>query len=224
MLFIVGLDSVYAWVTTMVAYVDDFREARGMTKKPMWQTSGICIGVLYFFGLLFTTRMGEQLLSIVDHFVGSIFLLLVVSLEAIMFNVDFGWDRMNFALKRATYGNPQTPQGRSLLPSWLCRLDFHATAPAISGLLGIYMIINDVHEVYNGYPPGLVLWGWFLLVGLIVVACSTLWRREESALPPYSMAEIMQEETKVSVDDFDSGIFIAPEISVNDRTSLSLMV
>jgi SNF family Na+-dependent transporter len=224
MLFIVGLDSVYAWVITMVAYVDDFREARGMTKKPMWQTSGICIVVLYFFGLLFTTRMGSQALSIVDHFVGSIFLLLVVSLEAIMLNVDFGWDRMNFALKKATYGNPRTPQGRSLLPSWLCRLDFHGTAPAIPGLLGIYLIIIDAQEGYNDYPPGLVFWGWFLLVGLIIIACSTLWRREESALPPYSMAELMQEETMVSVDDFASGLFEEPFIVVNDRTQLSQKV
>jgi SNF family Na+-dependent transporter len=222
MLFLVGLDSIYAWVITMVAYVDDFREERGLPTKPMWQTCAICITVLYFLGLFFTTRMGGELLNMVDHFVGSICLLLVVSMEAIMFNLDFGWQRLEFALKKATYGNPGFLEGRSLRPSWLCRFDFYATTPAIPGLLGIYLIYHDTQETYGAYPKTLVFWGWFMLVGLIAVACSTLWRRGESSLPPYSLLLIMEEHTRVSSHDFESGHFESPSINVTLLNSTHL--
>lgn len=224
MLFMVGLNSVYAWVITMVSYVDDFREERGMSKKPMWQTSGICITVLYFWGLLFTTRIGGELLNLVDHFVASIFLLLVVSLESLMFNLDFGWKRLEIAVKKATYGNPGFPEGRSLFPSWLCRFDFHVATPLIPGLLGIYMVVHDIKEPYNGYPISLVWWGWLLLAGLVAIACSTLWLREEGSLPAYSIRDLFDsiDARKVSLEDFESGLMEEPSITITDRTPLTL--
>ncbi len=55
---------------------------------------------------------------------------------------------------------------------------------------------------------------WFMLVGLMAVACSTLWRRGESSLPPYSLLLIMEERTRVSSHDFESGHFESPFINV----------
>jgi NSS family neurotransmitter:Na+ symporter len=225
MILLLGLDSVYPFVVTLVAYVDDFREEVGLPKKPSWQTSGLIVSVLFLLGLTFTTRMGFEVLSVVDHFVASIFLLLVVSLEAIMFNIDFGWHRMNFALTKATHGNPSTPGGRSLEPSWLCRLDFHATTTVVPAVLGIYLIGRDLESTFGGYPTWLVFWfGWFLLIGMILVAVPTLWRKGESSLPPYSMHDLMQQVKTVSSEDFDSGFMEAPSINIAPRTSLSEVV
>jgi NSS family neurotransmitter:Na+ symporter len=216
-LFMIGLDTIYAFIITIIAFVNDFREERGWKKKPMWQTSAICMLVLYMMGLLFTTRMGNQLLGVVDHYVGSIFLLLVASVESIMFLVDFGFDRMKHALQKATYGLAGIPQGRSLRPAWLWRFNFYIAGPVVPGLLGIYLISLDIRTKYGGYPSGLIWWGWALLIGLIVVACLTLWRREKSYLVPFSPHDIHEFDSTVGIHDlFESGQFEAPSITITD--------
>lgn len=138
MLLTLGLDSAYAWLETVVAYVDDFIEERGWKKRPTWQlTLGVVI-VQFMIGLLFSTRRGNELLDVIDFYAGTLFLLTVCSLEAIMLNLDYGWERLATALKLATHGNEATPNGRNIFPKWLCRLDFHFTVPVITGFLGIY--------------------------------------------------------------------------------------
>jgi len=134
----VGLDSAYAWLETIVSYVADFIDERGWKKRPTWQlTVGVVI-VQFLIGLLFATRRGNELLDVVDFYAGTLFLLLVCCMEAIMLNLDYGWERLATSLKLATYGNPGTPEGRNVFPKWLCRIDFHFTVPAITGFLGIY--------------------------------------------------------------------------------------
>lgn len=112
------------------------------------------------------TRLGLELLNVVEHYVGTSFLLFVVFLETVMLNINFGWKQLAFALHEATtVGNPSTPEGRTLFPSWLCCIDSHLTVPAIVGALGIYLLPNDIRSSYGDYSVGLngFLGGRYLL-------------------------------------------------------------
>ena len=190
MLFLLGLDSAFAWLETLVSYVDDFCDEMGWKKPATWKTTGVCVLALMSLGLLFTTRNGSALLDVVDHFVGTIFLLVIVFLESIMFKYDFGWQRLQYALMKATYGNPGTPEGRKLFPKWLCRVDLNLTVPLICGLLAGYLFIDDVRVTYGDYPGGLLAVGWSLLGLLMITTVLTLWKQDPSSLPPFSMDDI----------------------------------
>lgn len=191
-LFMLGLNSAFAWLETVVSYVNDFMDEQGWPSRPVWQTSMYLIAILYVVGLAFTTRLGNQSLDVIDHFVGTVFLLLVATTEAIMFIVDFGWERMEYCLKVATHGNPRTPEGRTLLPSVLCRIDFFCTVPLVSGILGVYLLIHDLQQPYGGYPFRLVSWGYGLLVLLICIIPLTLWKTDPSELPPMDLNSIQE--------------------------------
>jgi hypothetical protein len=167
------------------------------------------------FGLLFTTRLGNAALDVVDHFVGSVFLLLVAFVEAIMLNLDFGWQRLEYALMKATYGKKETPRGRALFPKWMCRLDLHVAIPLASGLLGVYFIVSDANKPYGDYPLGLVLWGWILLGLLVLIASYSIIakRHELGSLKPFNIADIPFDERK-TMADYNPGEIEAPSISV----------
>jgi SNF family Na+-dependent transporter len=200
MLFLLGLDSAYALLTTIVCYVEDYMEEQRYPKRPTWHITGVCVATLYVMGLLFATRNGNAILDVVDHFVGSIFLLFVVCAESIMFIKDFGWARMEYALAKATFGNLATPRGRTLLPQWLCHIDFHWTVPIISGSLGLYLVVDNAMEPYGNYPLGLVIWGWALLIVLVSIIPVTLWKQDPGTLPEYSMADIAHDEDDAMKD------------------------
>lgn len=207
MLFLLGLDSAYAMLETLVAYVEDFlrgqqqkqpeqeqQASEGRSTHPIVPINLVCTIVLAMVGLLFTTRLGSQLLDLMDHYVGGIFLLCVALVESIMLNVDFGWKRLAYALTKATYGNPATPKGRTLFPYWLCRLDFHLTVPAFTGLLGCYWIYSDIQTPYGGYPASFLKWGWILLGCLLALIPCTLWKQDSGTLPDFMEDEIHEDD------------------------------
>ena len=49
--------------------------------------------------------MGNNILDVIDMFVGTIFLLAVCFVESVVLNLDVGWQRLTCALKTATLGN-----------------------------------------------------------------------------------------------------------------------
>lgn len=214
MLLTLGLDSAYAWLETLVSYVDDFIAERGWSKRPKWQlTIGVAL-VQFLIGLLFATRRGNELLDVTDFYVGTLFLLVVCCLESLMIQFDFGWERLSFALRLATYGNDKTPEGRSVFPYWLCRLDFTITVPLITGLLAIYNIQKVIREPYGGYPGGILAVGWTFFGILIVTALTTLWKCEDGTLTPVEelrnelneeMQAIETAASKTSVNDMEEG-------------------
>ena len=187
MILMLGLDSLYVWIITLATYVDDHRESVGWNRHPQWRTCGVIVVTLYLFGLIYTTRAGFQALSVVDYFM-NIFLLLLVSSQSLLFNIDFGWNRMNSALHKATRGvNPDNPSGRSLQPNWLCRVDFHVLTVTFPVLFGVYLIVDSLQNTFRDYPDKLVFWfGWFLLLILSAVGISTVLRKGKSSLPVYS--------------------------------------
>ena len=184
MLFTLGLDSSYAWTETLVSAVEETLSSRGC-KGPTWGvTLGLCIA-MFLFGLIFTTRMGNEILDVIDFFVGTIFLLFVCFIESVILNFDFGWKRLAYALKAATYGSKRFPNGRTLFPQLLCRFDFHLTVPVATLLLFVYQFVSLglSSSSYGGYPMGLNAWGWTLLAICLATVLLTVWKQAKSELP-----------------------------------------
>eukprot|EP00578_Thalassiosira_sp_NH16_P030313 CAMPEP_0181078506 /NCGR_PEP_ID=MMETSP1071-20121207/1523_1 /TAXON_ID=35127 /ORGANISM="Thalassiosira sp., Strain NH16" /LENGTH=621 /DNA_ID=CAMNT_0023159827 /DNA_START=28 /DNA_END=1893 /DNA_ORIENTATION=- len=182
MLLTLGLDSSYAWTETLVSSVEETLKSKGC-HFPTWRvTLALCI-TMFLFGLVFTTRMGNEVLDVIDMYVGTIFLLAVCFIESIIFNLDFGWKRTKYALQAATFGSKHHPKGRDMFPKFLCRFDFHVAVPVATGLLFTYQIVNVGRTPYGGYPMSLLAWGWTMLALCLVTVLLTIWRSEKSSLP-----------------------------------------
>ncbi|CAE8631161.1 unnamed protein product [Polarella glacialis] len=125
--------------------------------------------VMYLMGFLYCTRMGIELLDIVDHYCITYYLLLEVTLEAFMFAEDFGWRHLVVHVKLATLGNLRTPLGQKVVPSFFWRLAIHFTMPSWYLFLFFYIFSTDVAEPYGGYPGWLQGIGWFCLAALLAV-------------------------------------------------------
>lgn len=214
-LFLLGLDSAYAMEQTLTSYAIDFWAEQGWAKQPRWKMSLLCCFGSAMIGLIFTTRKGNLLLEVCDHFIGSIALLVVAFLESLMLNWDFTYRRLEFALAKATYNNPGTPDGRRLGPKFLCKLDFHVTVPLLSGLLAAYLIILDFKDGYGDYPKSIQAWGWVILALIFAISLSTLYKRDPSGL-----SEFDDEDIKINDSENDSRnvapTATAPELQLSE--------
>jgi len=123
---------------------------------------GIC-------GLPYCTRMGNELLDTVDHYVAGFVLLLGVGLEAVLFVNDFGWTRLTTHLKLVTVGNVDTPYGQDIYPGLFWRFAISVTLPVFSFFLFFYLVAKDVGEAYSGYPGWMQAIGWILLILCLVM-------------------------------------------------------
>ena len=184
MLLTLGLDSSYAWTETLVSAVESTIKKRfEKAEVHIHYVSLVLCTVMFLFGLVFTTRMGNEILDVVDMFVGTIFLLAVCFLESMILNLDFGFKRLGYALKAATYKTDRFPAGRNLFPKWLCFFDFRITVPLLTGVLCIWKIVYVGMNPYEGYPKSLLAWGWTLLAICISIVPITIWKRQKSELP-----------------------------------------
>jgi len=184
MLLALGLDSAFAWTETLVSILDDTMAMRGYARLPTWKSALLVSTALFLLGLVYTTRMGNEVLDVVDHYVGVVFLLVVCFVESIIFNIDFGWERLSRALQSATRGLEGLPEGRSLFPKYLCRFDFHFTVPVMTFGLALHTFVGDLQTPYGGYPSGLLAFGWTLLGLFFATLFVTMWKTEPSQLPP----------------------------------------
>ena len=138
----------------------------------------------FLVGLPFCTRLGNELLDVVDHYAVSYFLLFGCFLEAVMFALDVGWQRIAAALRLATAGNPSTPNGRFLAPHPLFwRGCLYVTVPVFTLFLFVQLWVTDLQSPYQGYPDGLQAVGWTLLAILLVITPLTLPQRAAGSLP-----------------------------------------
>eukprot|EP00929_Paragymnodinium_shiwhaense_P059041 TRINITY_DN29558_c0_g1_i1.p1 TRINITY_DN29558_c0_g1~~TRINITY_DN29558_c0_g1_i1.p1 ORF type:complete len:639 (-),score=145.59 TRINITY_DN29558_c0_g1_i1:322-2238(-) len=175
MLLSLGLDSTFAWADTFVAYIADYlRERR--CKVALWKTVGVTCLVLFVCGLPYCTRRGNQLLDIIDHYVASYFLLFGCSLECIMFGRFFGFRRLVVAIKRATLGSPDTPEGRNIFMPCFWRVCLHFFVPVATIVLLLQLIKTDIEQMYGNYPIGLQIVGW-TAIALCVGAVPLTWCR-----------------------------------------------
>lgn len=174
MLLSLGCDSTFAWLETLVAAVEDMCRANNVHATTSQIVGVLCV-LLFIAGLPFCTRGGNQLLDVVDHFVGSWFLLFSCLLETIMFNVDFSWERYAALITKATVGNPNTPNGRTLHQYW--RITVMYVVPIFTCALLLTEFINNAFvRQYGGgdYSQELLSVGWVVFFALVTIALSTL--------------------------------------------------
>jgi len=99
MLMALGLDSTFAWAETLVSILEDTLHSKLDRRVPKNQIVGACCLVLFVFGLPFCTRMGNALVDVVDHYVGTVFLLFACLIEIIMFNMHYKFERLALHLR-----------------------------------------------------------------------------------------------------------------------------
>jgi NSS family neurotransmitter:Na+ symporter len=210
MLLTLGFDSAVAWCETVVSIVEDLMDAKKFKKLAVWKTSlAICL-VSYVLGLVYATRKGNEILDVVDHYVGIVFLLIVCFIEALILNFEFGWRRLALSLKSATIGLKGLPEGRTIFPTYLCRFDFHIAVPVMTAGLALRTFVKDIQDPYGGYPNSILIWGWVLLGICIGSVFLTLWKQEEGLLPPIEedpkFAEVLEESTAKPELDHEQGV------------------
>ena len=209
MLYTLAVDSNNAIIEVFIAIINDELDKRGMKPVGMKKLCLIIFPVLFLLGLPYTTRSGLYILDIVDHFAVTLLLLFVIFCEVIAINFDFGWDRIMYQLKSATYGNKRTPHGRQPLSKWLCLFDLRFVAIVAPGALFLKTFINDIRTPYGDYPPSLLGWGWAILGTAMIIILSTVWKQAPSTLPDFSMDSIEKEHDdsidQQRVDALESG-------------------
>lgn len=188
-LLFLGLDSTFAWAETAVCYVQDLLAAANRP-QPKWKIVGAVCTFLFLGGLPFCTRAGNQLLDVVDRFGVSYYLLLGCFLESCMFNLDFKWERLAYAVRAATRGNRATPTGRQIQPAPFWRMTYLVSVPCLTLFLFVYIFVQDLSSPYGGYPAGFQAVGWLILTSLLALTPLTLWQRAPGTLPPLRAREL----------------------------------
>eukprot|EP01063_Lacrimia_lanifica_P014937 TRINITY_DN2153_c0_g1_i1.p1 TRINITY_DN2153_c0_g1~~TRINITY_DN2153_c0_g1_i1.p1 ORF type:complete len:647 (+),score=228.97 TRINITY_DN2153_c0_g1_i1:91-2031(+) len=161
MILTLGLDSTFATIETMNTYVSDWAAARG---RPL--AKGVVTGAVCFFffcvSLLYCTPLGIYLLDVVDHFVATYVMIVVVMVEMVMFRLYWGWERFCANIARATKDDAKFfPDGRQIPKFWKYTILY--TAGPITGLIFLNKIVTDMAEPYGGYSAGLLWVGWVCL-------------------------------------------------------------
>ena len=65
MLFTLGLDSSYAWTETLVSSVEETPQSKfGYRRGPTWRVTSVLCIIMFLFGLVLTTRMGNEILDV----------------------------------------------------------------------------------------------------------------------------------------------------------------
>eukprot|EP00929_Paragymnodinium_shiwhaense_P006286 TRINITY_DN10948_c0_g1_i1.p1 TRINITY_DN10948_c0_g1~~TRINITY_DN10948_c0_g1_i1.p1 ORF type:complete len:658 (-),score=60.11 TRINITY_DN10948_c0_g1_i1:529-2400(-) len=195
MLLALGLDSTFAWVETFVSIIDDYCRARGRSTPKTLIVGGAC-AVFFVCGLPFCTRMGSELLDVVDHFVGSIFLLLGCFVEVLLFNLDFNFQRLAHSIKKATLGNPGFPDGRDVSPEIYWRICYYVTAPLATGSLCSVLLYKVIKVPYEDYPFTVTLVGWVLLAACVIALVATLPKSGASELLPLPQLDLSDSESE----------------------------
>jgi SNF family Na+-dependent transporter len=174
MLLTLGLDSTFAWAETFVTYFEDYARDRGY-KVQKWIIVGAVSVVLFLFGIPFCTRMGNELLDTVDHFVAAYYLLLGCGLEALMFSADFTWRRLSVAVREST---KDAPFWRAAFRYTEPLFFFAVTVatPIMSFGLFLYMLVQDLEKPYEGYPDELLAVGWIFLFVCIFATIAGPWK------------------------------------------------
>lgn len=63
MLFTLGLDSSYAFTETLVSSVEETLASKGMNYRT-WKVTLVLCTMMFLFGLIFTTRLGNGILDV----------------------------------------------------------------------------------------------------------------------------------------------------------------
>mmetsp|Transcript_16275 Transcript_16275/g.24522 ORF Transcript_16275/g.24522 Transcript_16275/m.24522 type:complete len:613 (+) Transcript_16275:137-1975(+) len=185
MLLCLGLDSTFAWLETLISALEDLCKSYNK-KLSHVQVVGFLCCILFLLGIPFCTRGGNSLLDVIDHFVGSYFLLFSCFLESLAFAWDFGWPRFSAVIREATKGNVNTPNGRDIYPARFWQVCVCYIVPLTTGGLLLSMFIRDTFFTIYGegdYTAGLVGVGWAMFFLLVIASMTTLCDTMPGRLP-----------------------------------------
>lgn len=186
-LLTLGLDSTFAWAETWVSYIDDtVRLFRKEGVKKIYLVGAVCV-IMYLSALPYCTRMGFELLDVVDNFVGLEFLMFGVFLEAIIFTFFFGFERFETALKTAC-GKQLGPIERVF---W--RFTLHFTMPLIPGFLFFYDTIKLIYEAVA--DKKFYVCEWMDVIGWVLLAICLL------LIPFGAVLGLVDKTPRVSLDE-----------------------
>ena len=222
MLFTLGLDSAFCFQETLNGSVGKVLETYGGLAKGRWPatwvTSLISCSACFAVGLPYATNRGNIFLDGVDFFIGISFLLFVCFAENLVFNFNFGWTRLEYALQKATLGR------RTLRPHHLCcRFDFHlAITIATFGLL-VYQMGDVIRSPYLPDNPSVEAAGWVLFCICLALTFVGSWKPDEGQLAKLPVpadeypwgVEYWAEAQVGGVDETNYCKFAAREIEMN---------
>uniref|UniRef100_A0A7S4GP68 Transporter n=6 Tax=Oxyrrhis marina TaxID=2969 RepID=A0A7S4GP68_OXYMA len=171
MLLLLGLDSAFAFVETLQTYVVDFIQHKRpdleiTPKMNMMIVSALAFG-LFLIGIVYTTRVGSNLLDIADHFCPTYCLLFVALVEYVLIAWKYGAEKMIQDIQ-----NCAPPQWQQYIPVKAATIQMKYVGPVgISFILlmalidefsGDSLIANESGwKTYGGYPTGVTIClGW----------------------------------------------------------------
>lgn len=165
MLVLLGIDSTFAMLETLIEVVKYVFKKQFQYQPSMPVMVAIMCSVCFLSGIIFTTRLGIELLDVVDHFIGTYVLLFANGYMGLIFNMDVGYENWAKALKDSTRGNHATPDGRDVWPATFWKWTMSVTAPMLPSVLLVFGLIADFKERYalNYAPESLVIVGYVLL-------------------------------------------------------------
>ncbi|WP_054950364.1 sodium-dependent transporter [Numidum massiliense] len=154
-LMMAGISSVLSMAESFSsAVLDKFRVSR-QKLVAIVSVVGFCVSVL------FTTRAGVHLLSIVDHFVTSFGIAFVGLMEAIVLGYVYKAHIMR------SYVNAVSDL--SVGKWWDVCIKY--VTPAVLGFTMVSSVLDEIARPYEGYPrAALVTFGWAAVAAMIVAA------------------------------------------------------
>eukprot|EP01061_Rhynchopus_euleeides_P008192 TRINITY_DN1722_c0_g1_i1.p1 TRINITY_DN1722_c0_g1~~TRINITY_DN1722_c0_g1_i1.p1 ORF type:complete len:739 (+),score=214.62 TRINITY_DN1722_c0_g1_i1:28-2217(+) len=174
MLFLLGLDTMFASVETLVTYLEDIIAHYKIKPISREVVSAACCIFLFIAGLIFCVGSGLATLDITDHYVATYMMLIVSGLEAWMMVFDVTWDVLATQVQLATTGLDHINNGRGReLPKFL-RITCKYVVPLACLVFTLTLFISDCVSAYgaagqSAYSAGYQATGWLLIVFHIVV-------------------------------------------------------
>jgi NSS family neurotransmitter:Na+ symporter len=153
---------VSAGLTSMISITEAccsaLMDKYGWTRK--FTTTAFTV-VAFGLSLLFVTRGGLFILDIVDHFINNFGIVFAGLAEIIL----LAWF---FRLESIREHVNLTSEFR--IGTWW-NFCLKVITPAVLGYMGVANLLGDISENYGDYPAAaLILFGWSVVVGIIVVA------------------------------------------------------
>jgi NSS family neurotransmitter:Na+ symporter len=166
MLFVLGIDSVFAVIEANMAGVKEMKTSVNRSKLTFW----FCVAG-FLGGIPFATGAGLYWLDIIDHWVGYYSIAAIISLGCIILGhvaplVQIR-QRVGGFLAGALTGKLWNLLVKVGVPLALC---------AFFGS----KLLEDLHKPYSGYPQSALLiggWGVFVLVGVLGVVVGWVYNR-----------------------------------------------
>ncbi|CAG5123463.1 unnamed protein product, partial [Candidula unifasciata] len=157
MLFSVGLDSQFAHIQTLCTAIIDCFPGHALTSRKTLLMGSLCV-VSFGLGIPLTLQGGSYVLNLMDWYVASMSVMLLVFFEIVTLAWIYGTDRL--------YEDVEAMIGHR--PSVIYKLAWKFVTPVFVLVLWTSGITSfrNIGSVYPGYPP------WADVLGLLIAVLS----------------------------------------------------